>query len=68
MCSHNPAAMCEDCEHDRMVAALRDAIQRQVDTTPAGKSLTAHDPAAVKSLVDNLVGNVFYVILEFKKS
>lgn len=68
MCPHNPASMCEDCEHDRMVEALRDAIQRQVDTTPAGRILTAHDPAAMKSLVDNLVGNVFYVILEFKKS
>lgn len=68
MCPHNPAG-CEDCEHERIVQALRASIQRQVDTTPEGRLLQAHDPAAMKSLVDNLVGNVYYVILDvIKKS
>lgn len=71
MCSHNPVDTgedCEHCEHLAIVAALRESIQRQVDTTQAGKLLTAYDAAAMKSLVDNLVGNVYYVVVEFKKS
>ena len=68
MCPHNPAGSCEDCEHDRVVSALRDAIQRQVDTTPCGKRLIDLSPHDVKDLVDNLVGNLYYVVLELKKS
>lgn len=57
----------DDQEHDAIVAALRDSIQRQVDSTPAGRRLKAYDEEAMRSLVNNLVGNVYYVIIEFKK-
>lgn len=60
---------CDDIATSAAIAqALRESIQRQVDTTQSGQRLVAFDAAAVQNLVDNLVGNVLYLILEIKNS
>lgn len=43
----------KEIEHE-----VRDSIDRQIATTPAGKKLVACDPEAVESLAKNITGNL----------
>lgn len=50
-------------ETKRIEQLVRSVIERQVATTPAGRTLTAHHEALVKNLVTNIVGNLTMAVV-----
>lgn len=50
--------------YEKITRALREAIERQVETSREGRALLQHNEAAIRGLVTCIVGNLAYTVAE----